>query len=111
MPILYNNNNDIIKLRHSLKSKNTNILLKINNKKIKLTKKSNEKSYILTIYDFNKNVKLKLIKLIKVLTNANIKLISNELNNLPLTISDVNYNDIFKIEQILIKLQIKYLIT
>jgi len=111
MPIFYDNNNDIIKLRRSVKSKPTNIVLNINNKNIKLTKKSSSKSYTLIIYDFDKKFKIKLIKLIKIITNADIKLISNELNNLPLTINEIDYNDIYKIEQILKSLQIKYIIT
>ena len=99
-------------LRESYKSNYTNIILDIDNKTIKLLAvKSPINSYNLKILNYTKESKFRLIKIIKVLTNVTISVIQEELDKLPLTINGVHLRDIPKIEMLLDKLEIDYVIT
>jgi len=99
-------------LRESYKSEYTNIILDIEDKVIKLLAiKSTLNSYTLKILDYPQEKKVKLIKIVKVLTNVPIKHIKEELNNLPVTINNVHFDDIPKIEYLLNAINVKYIIT
>jgi len=104
--------NTFHKLRKSYKSNFTNIILSVNNDVLTLQNvKTHENSYNLKIFEYPDQSKIKLIKIVKVLTNADIITIKEELNNLPLLISSVRFKDIFKIEMLLNNIEVKFVIT
>ena len=109
MPII--DNSTLQLLRYSEKHRKTNIVLTVNNKAVIIFDKASPiNSYVLEIHNYPEIHKIKLVKVINSLTNVNIKQILLELNNLPLRIKNIHYDDIPKIDQLLDLLNVEYII-